>query len=163
MKEVLKQLSSFILPVTVLILVPFSIENNLSVRSLPALVAGVGFMGIGLSVMILTIASFKRIGKGTLAPWSPTKKLVVSGMHAYVRNPMIMGVLAVLIGESAAVLSLNIFLWAIVFFIINTVYFILYEEPDLERKFGDEYREYRKHVRRWIPALKPFKPGAAQQ
>ena len=96
--------------------------------------------------MFKTISSFIRIGKGTLAPWSPTKKLFIAGMHAYVRNPMIMGVLTVLIGESIAIISLNILVWAGFFFLLNTVVFILYEEPDLEKKFGDEYREYKRNV-----------------
>ena len=158
MKNVIKQLISFILPVTVLILVPLYIEKNMTVPFMPALVAGLVFICMGLSVMALTILTFIRIGKGTLAPWSPTRKLVTGGMYGHVRNPMIMGVLTVLVGESLAIGSWNIFTWAITFFIINNVYFVLYEEPILEKKFGDEYREYKSHVPRWIPRLKPFKP-----
>ena len=158
MKNVIKQLISFILPVTVLILVPLYIEKNITVRFVPALLPGLVFICMGLSVMALTILTFIRIGKGTLAPWSPTRKLVTGGMYGHVRNPMIMGVLTVLVGESLAIGSWNIFTWAITFFIINNVYFVLYEEPILEKKFGDEYREYKSHVPRWIPRLKPFKP-----
>jgi protein-S-isoprenylcysteine O-methyltransferase Ste14 len=57
---------------------------------------------------------------------------------------MIIGVLIVLIGESVSILSLNILIWALIFFIINNVYFLVYEEPDLEKRFGNEYREYKK-------------------
>ena len=108
--------------------------------------------------MARTIYAIIKIGKGTLAPWSPTKKLVISGMYRYTRNPMIMGVLTVLFGESLAILSLNIFIWAVIFFIVNTVWFILYEEPDLEKKFGEEYLEFKNNVPRWIPRATPFKP-----
>jgi protein-S-isoprenylcysteine O-methyltransferase Ste14 len=69
---------------------------------------------------------------------------------------MIMGVLTVLIGESLAILSFNILIWALIFFIINNVYFLVYEEPNLEKRFGNEYREYKRNVPRWIPRLKPF-------
>jgi Putative protein-S-isoprenylcysteine methyltransferase len=157
MKNVLKQLFSFILPVTVLILVPLDIEPNISVHHISALVAGIFFISIGLCIMIITIIKFFRIGKRTLAPWSPTKKLIIDGIYRYVRNPMIIGVLIVLIGESIAILSQSIFEWAFTFFIINNIYFVLLEEPLLEKKFGAEYQEYKKNVPRWIPSLKPFK------
>jgi protein-S-isoprenylcysteine O-methyltransferase Ste14 len=108
--------------------------------------------------MIQTISSFIKIGKGTLAPWSPPRRLIICGMYGYVRNPMILGVLTILIGETISILSLNIFIWAIVFFIINNVFFFAYEEPNLEKKFGDEYKEYKKNVPRWLPRFKPYKP-----
>ncbi|MEQ1585391.1 MAG: methyltransferase [Cyclobacteriaceae bacterium] len=154
---VIKQLISFLLPITVTIGVPLNIESNIHVRSTSLAIMGLLIMGMGLSGLVLTISAFLRIGKGTLAPWSPTKILVIHGLHRYVRNPMIMGVLAILIGESLAILSLPIFLWAVIFFIVNTILFITYEEPNLERKFGEDYRVYKRNVNRWIPKLKPFK------
>ena len=160
MKTVIKNIISFILPVTALIIVPLYIEPDISTKQVSALVTGLFIMCIGLYVMTLTISSFIRIGKGTLAPWSPTRKLVISGMYGHVRNPMISGVLIVLIGESIAILSLNIFIWAVIFFIINNIYFIIYEEPNLEKRFGDEFKEYKKNVPRWIPRLKPFVPDS---
>src|SRR5687768_409074 len=153
MKNLLKQIVSFILPVSVLVFVPLWIEKSRVVHYGFNLLFGLILILTGLSVMILTISSFITIGEGTLAPWSPTKKLVVRGLYRYVRNPMILGVLTVLLGEALCLQSKNILVWAILFFIINTVYFIIYEEPDLERRFGEEYREYKKHVSRWMPRL----------
>ncbi len=158
MKNIFKQIISFILPVTVLILVPLYIETNISIKNIPAFLTGLLLICIGLTGLVLTIATLIRIGDGTLAPWSPTNKLVVKGMYGYVRNPMILSVLITLIGESIAITSLNILLWAAVFFIINNLFFALYEEPNLKRRFGDEYQEYKNNVPRWIPGLKPFKP-----
>jgi protein-S-isoprenylcysteine O-methyltransferase Ste14 len=157
MKFQLKQIFSFILPVIVLIIIPLNIEKNFLPHNILALVAGLLLILTGLYIMILTITKFVRIGKGTLAPWSPTGKLVIAGLYRYVRNPMIIGVLIVLTGESIAILSLNIFIWTLIFFIINNIWFVYYEEPDLEKKFGDEYRKYKKNVPRWIPRLQPFK------
>lgn len=154
MKNVIKQIISFILPITVLILVPLYIERNISMKNFPTLLIGLFVMCAGLYIMTMTISTFIKIGRGTLAPWSPTRKLIVVGMYGHVRNPMIMGVLTVLIGESVAIMSLPIFIWAIIFFIINNIYFFLYEESNLEKKFGDEYREYKRNVPRWIPRLK---------
>jgi protein-S-isoprenylcysteine O-methyltransferase Ste14 len=154
MREILKQILSFILPVTVLILIPFSIENNLSIKNRWFFLIGLVIICLGLMVMILTITLFIREGKGTLAPWDPPKKLVTIGIYNHVRNPMILGVLTALLGESIAILSLKIGLWTLGFFIINHVYFIMYEEPCLERRFGAIYKEYKENVPRWIPAIK---------
>ena len=154
MRRILRQGLSFILPITVLILVPGYIEKNWLPKSLPTFLAGILIMCAGLVLMVKTISSIIRIGDGTLAPWSPTKKLVKTGLYAYVRNPMILGVLTVLIGESIAVSSENIFIWACIFFIVNNIFFFVYEEPNLQKKFGDEYWEYKKNVPRWAPRLK---------
>jgi protein-S-isoprenylcysteine O-methyltransferase Ste14 len=118
---------------------------------------GLALILLGLIIMVLTISSFIKIGKGTLAPWSPTKKMIIVGLYAYVRNPMILGVLIVLMGESILFLSLSIFAWAVIFFIINNIYFSLFEEPGLRNRFGDEYLEYKRNVPRWIPRRKPNK------
>ena len=158
LKNVIKQLFSFVLPVTVLVLIPLYIEQEISIKNTTTLIFGLLIICLGLFMMASTISMFIQIGKGTLAPWSPTRKLVISGIYRYVRNPMITGVLTVLIGESLAILSLPIFLWAMIFYLINTVYFILYEEPDLEKKFGDKYREYKRNVSRWLPRTTPYNP-----
>jgi protein-S-isoprenylcysteine O-methyltransferase Ste14 len=158
MKQFIKQLVSFILPVLVLVIVPLSVENDLSIHSKFAMVTGLLIMSAGLFIMEMTISSFIRIGKGTLAPWSPTRKLVLTSLYKYVRNPMILGVLTVLIGEAISILSVNILIWAIIFFIINNLWFVLFEEPDLEKRFGEEYKEYKRNVPRWIPRTKPFSP-----
>jgi protein-S-isoprenylcysteine O-methyltransferase Ste14 len=156
MMTVLKNILSFILPITVLIIVPLWIENDWAIHFDLSLICGLLLIVLGLVVMVLTISSFIRIGRGTLAPWNPTKKLVIRGLYRYVRNPMILGVLTVLLGEALAVKSENILIWAAAFFIINTIYFVIYEEPNLEHRFGKEYREYKKQVARWWPRLTAY-------
>ena len=158
MKNLLKQLLSFILPITVLVIVPLWVEKNWTVTAGFHLFAGSITILLGLTIMAFTISSFIRIGKGTLAPWSPPKKLVIKGLYRYVRNPMILGVLTVLLGETLALWSDNILVWAGEFFIINIIYFIIYEEPGLKKRFGDEYLEYKKHVSMWIPRRTPYYP-----
>jgi protein-S-isoprenylcysteine O-methyltransferase Ste14 len=155
MNKLIQQITSFILPITVLIIIPLLIEKDIKIKLITAFIAGLILMVSGLTVMTLTISGFIRIGRGTLAPWSPTQKLVTCGVYAYVRNPMILGVLIVLLGESLAILSSSILILA-VFFVVNNIWFLVYEEPDLQRKFGDLYTEYRKNVPRWIPRLKSW-------
>ena len=157
MKRTLYQIFSFILPIIVLIIVPLCIERDITIKFLPAFIIGIILMGIGLCFVSMSVVSIIMIGKGTLAPWAPSQHLVIAGMYGYVRNPMILGVLTVLIGESVSILSYRILIWALCFFLINTIWFIIFEEPSLEKKFGDEYRQYKKNVSRWIPRLKPFK------
>jgi protein-S-isoprenylcysteine O-methyltransferase Ste14 len=156
MKNLAKHLFSLILPITVLIIVPLCIENNTEVKSTTTFGVGIVFIALGLFLLTTTISMFAQFGKGTLAPWSPTKKLVIRGIYRYVRNPMIIGVLAILIGESIAIQSINILIWAGIFFIVNNLFFIIYEEPNLHQKFGDDYKEYRENVPRWIPRIKPY-------
>jgi protein-S-isoprenylcysteine O-methyltransferase Ste14 len=158
MKTIFKHLTSFILPITVLILVPRWIENDFTPKSLLPAISGVAFMLTGMGFLCTTIFSFFKNGKGTLAPWFPTRKLVITGLYRYMRNPMITGVLLVLTGETIFFLSGNIALWTIIFFAINNVYFLIYEEPSLENRFGDEYREYKRQVPRWIPRKTLFHP-----
>jgi protein-S-isoprenylcysteine O-methyltransferase Ste14 len=64
-------------------------------------VTGLALIAAGLALWTWTVRLFDRIGKGTLAPWDPTRHLVVEGPYAHVRNPMITAVLAVLLGEAA--------------------------------------------------------------
>ena len=114
-------------------------------------VLGAPFVAAGFAMWVWTVRLFARIGRGTLAPWDPTERLVVEGPYAHVRNPMITGVLSVLVGEALVLGSTAIAIWAAVFAVINHVFFLVYEEPSVERRFGDEYRRYKEQVPRWIP------------
>src|SRR5215212_7447030 len=112
MKNLLKQIVSFILPITVLVIVPLWIEKIWTINKGINLIFGLMLIFSGLIIMALTISSFIQTGKGTLAPWSPTKRLVIKGLYRYVRNPMILGVLIILIGEALSLSSRNILIWA---------------------------------------------------
>jgi protein-S-isoprenylcysteine O-methyltransferase Ste14 len=114
-------------------------------------VLGAALIGLGLYLVVRTIALFARVGQGTLAPWDPTSRLVVLGPYRHVRNPMISAVLAVLIGEALVFASPGLALYCAIFFAVNWIYFVLHEEPGLERRFGAAYREYKRAVPRWLP------------
>ena len=95
----LKQIRSFALPFVVAIVIPFCLIFDFRRGSLkvfdPWLVLQLGIGGLlclaGLVLLATTISLFVRRGKGTLAPWDPTSRLVVAGPYAYTRNPMISG------------------------------------------------------------------------
>jgi protein-S-isoprenylcysteine O-methyltransferase Ste14 len=98
------------------------------------------------------------IGNGTIMPWDPTRKLVTGSLYSYVRNPMILSLIIILVGEAILFASYGIALLAVLNLVINTVYFIFSEEPGLKKRFGEEYAEYKRNVPRWIPRLKPWRP-----
>ena len=117
---------------------------------------GLPLIALGLLLIVRTIALFVSVGRGTLAPWDPTTRLVVLGPYRYVRNPMISGVLFVLLSEAALFGSLALLLWFGLALAVNAVYMPLVEEPGLQRRFGEEYERYRAHVPRWIPRVRPW-------
>jgi protein-S-isoprenylcysteine O-methyltransferase Ste14 len=116
----------------------------------------VALLVAGLVFFAWCVGLFARVGRGTLAPWDPTRRLVVVGPYRHVRNPMISGVALMLLGEAVLWGSGAVGLWAAGFLLINHLYFLLLEEPGLERRFGPDYRIYKANVPRWIPRLQPW-------
>ena len=154
-----------VLPGTVAIFVPaalvwFSRDSQLAASPSnfmqPAFWIGILAITTGIGLAIWTTRLFLTVGEGTPAPWNPPRKFVVLGPYRYVRNPMIIGVLFILVGEALLLHSALIAAWMVVFFLLNAIYFPAIEEKDLERRFGNPYREYMKNVRRWIPRLSPW-------
>lgn len=121
---------------------------------------GIAIAAIGLFLAADAMRRFSAEGEGTLAPWDPPRKLVVRGTYRYVRNPMISGVLGILLGEAIFFGSIAIFKWFVFAAILNAIYMPLSEEPGLAARFGDDYLEYKRHVPRWIPRLTPWRPDA---
>ncbi len=111
---------------------------------------------LGLLLMVATIRLFVEVGKGTLAPWEPPKRLVVQGVYRHVRNPMISGVILVLLGESLLMASLPLVWWFLVVVVVNAVYIPLSEEPGLVERFGEAYLRYKQNVPRWVPRWTPW-------
>lgn len=160
-----------LLPGTVSVLVPALIligtGLNLGwgfrgVVSALAVLLGLSLIGAGFALWLWTVRLLARVGRGTLAPWDPTRSLVVEGPYRHVRNPMIAALLAVLAGEAALFGSLPLLIWFAAFFALNCVFFWLYEEPGLEHRFGDAYRAYRRNVPRWLPRRTPWTPPQPQ-
>jgi protein-S-isoprenylcysteine O-methyltransferase Ste14 len=126
-------------------------------RPLPMALGG-GLIAAGLVLFGWTVALFASVGEGTLAPWDATRRLVVHGVYRHVRNPMISGVLCILLGETALLGSLPLLGWCAGFLLVNALYMPLVEERGLERRFGGEYRLYKGNVPRWLPRLRPWSP-----
>jgi protein-S-isoprenylcysteine O-methyltransferase Ste14 len=106
---------------------------------------------VGLSILFRCIWDFARTGRGTLAPVDPPTVLVIKGLYRYVRNPMYVGVLTLLVGEAALFQSLPVLEYAAFCWAAFHLFVILYEEPALQHRFGSSYDEYRQSVSRWLP------------
>lgn len=158
-------LAIVVLPFSVTVLVPLWLARRDGVRwslgttapQLVALILGACALALGVSLFTSSLGRFARDGEGTLAPWDPPRRLVVSGPYRFVRNPMISGVLFILIGEAAVLRSISLAEWAALFFAVNALYIPLLEEPMLSTRFGVAYDEYRRHVPRLVPRLTPWK------
>jgi protein-S-isoprenylcysteine O-methyltransferase Ste14 len=166
-------LSFLLAPVTMTLVIPALIILRAGVRAPDygsPLTLGLAIIGsvliVGGVVMLLwTVYLFDRVGKGTLGVGDVLGQpvnLVVRGPYRHVRNPMISGVLAILLGEAAVASSWWLLLWFGVFFAILTTVIQVWEEPHLTKRFGHEYVTYRRNVPRWIPRLLAWEPGAVR-
>lgn len=149
-------LAVLLLPFVVTVIVPAFLLGQFG-GGQPALwqqAAGGLVFAAGFSLFAWCVALFVRVGRGTLAPWDPTTALVAVGPYRYVRNPMISGVAGILLAETLFFGSVTLLVWLVIFVAINHVYFMFSEEPGLEQRFGQSYREYKAAVPRWLPRLR---------
>ena len=118
------------------------------------------FLALGLFLAIWSVRTFyTKGGDGTPGPWRPVSNLIISGPYRYVRNPMILGVVNLLLFETALFSSISFLLWAIVFFVGNIIYFIFFEEKELIKRFGEDYEEYKNEVPMLFPKFSPYNKG----
>ena len=109
-------------------------------------------IGIGIAIYLHTAFwGFALRGQGMPAPIAPTQKLVVEGLHRYIRNPMYVGVMLVVWGQALLYWSRALAEYAAFLWLAFHVFVLLYEEPTLRRTFGEQYEAYRRRVPRWIP------------
>jgi protein-S-isoprenylcysteine O-methyltransferase Ste14 len=123
-------------------------------------VLGGGLMVAGLAVILHCTGLFSRLGRGTPVPIEPPDRLVIRGIYRYCRNPMYLGQLALLLGlfvyRGEALLLVHLALYAGVV----RAYVVRWEEPELRRRFGEEYLRYLERVPRWLPRRPPDEDGA---
>jgi len=118
------------------------------------LIIGLSLIIIGWPIALWSIYVQYRIGKGTPIPIVPTQKLIIFGPYKYCRNPMALGTIifytgiAILLNTISMLLILNP-----IVFIPILVFVKLVEEKELERRFGQEYLEYKKKTPFLIPKI----------
>lgn len=106
---------------------------------------------IGCTILFMCVIAFYAEGNGTLAHWNPPKKMITSGFYKYVRNPMYVGIILILIGESLIGGSLWLLGWLVFMTIAFNLHIRFVEEPWLARTFPDEWADYSRSTPRWWP------------
>ncbi|MDA8354362.1 MAG: isoprenylcysteine carboxylmethyltransferase family protein [Firmicutes bacterium] len=122
----------------------------------PLRVIGVLMLLAGVSVLIQAFVRFVVEGLGTPVPIAPPSRLVVGGMYRYVRNPMYVALIWVVVGQALILGQLPLLLYGAAFLLISATFVRWYEEPKLKRQFGADYEVYRRAVPAWWPRLRPW-------
>ena len=124
----------------------------------PLQALGVILIAAGAWVLLDSFVRFALHGLGTPAPVFPTRHLVVTGLYRYVRNPMYVAVIAVILGQSLVLGNARVLGYAALVWLAFHLFVFLYEEPTLRVTYGSEYAEFCSNVPRWVPRLTPRKP-----
>ena len=153
-------LFTLVVPGTVAVFVPLLIAQNRSPASGPTFAFALALFAAGGAIYARCVWDFATFGRGTPAPIDAPKKLVIRGLYRYTRNPMYVGVLAVILGWAVLFQAATLVIYALFLGICFHLFVVFYEERHLRREFGSEYDDYCTQVSRWMPRLprRPLNP-----
>lgn len=120
-------------------------------------IAGGILIALGSAGLLDSFARFAWRGLGTPAPVLPTRHLVVTGLYRYVRNPMYVSAVSVILGQALLFGNAMLLRYGGLVWLLFHIFVLAYEEPVLRAKFGPEYDVFCREVPRWIPRLRPWK------
>jgi protein-S-isoprenylcysteine O-methyltransferase Ste14 len=120
--------------------------------------AGALLLGLGLAALLESFARFALAGQGTPAPVLPTRRLVVTGLYRYVRNPMYLAVASIVLGQALILGDSRLLTYAVCLWAIFHLFVLAYEEPTLRRSFPEDAEAFFRNVPRWLPRLRPWRP-----
>jgi protein-S-isoprenylcysteine O-methyltransferase Ste14 len=118
---------------------------------------GIVLLILGGVLLLETFARFALQGRGTPAPIAPTKSLVVTGSYRFVRNPMYVAVVSLILGQALLFGNLIVLAYGLAAWLTVHLFVLSYEEPTLSATYGAQYDRYRANVRRWLPRLTPWR------
>jgi protein-S-isoprenylcysteine O-methyltransferase Ste14 len=148
--------------------VPWWILTRHGRSATPAAWEAVLVIAAGAALYVWCVWSFAAVGGGTPGPWDPPSRVVAAGPYRWVRNPIYLAALLIVLGEAWLFLSLPLLAYAGAVAAFFHLLVTGYEEPGLRRRFGRTYLEYQRTVPRWIPrrprpvrgpARRPGRPG----
>jgi protein-S-isoprenylcysteine O-methyltransferase Ste14 len=147
------------MPGVVAALVPYLITGGWvgSGAPLALQIGGAVLLAVGVAVFAHTVIRFVVEGLGTPFPGAPTKNLVVGGPYRYVRNPMYLAVIAIILGQAAILGSASLLVYAAIVWGTVASFVHFYEEPTLSSEYGEQYAAYRRAVRGWLPRATPWR------
>jgi protein-S-isoprenylcysteine O-methyltransferase Ste14 len=123
----------------------------------PIHLLGIVCVLVGLTSLIESMVQFVMRGRGTPAPVAPPSKLVVTGQYRYLRNPMYVAVVLIVLGQAAWLGSMALLVYGAILFVFFHVWVVCYEEPTLARQFGASFEQYRQGVHRWWPRIQAWR------
>jgi protein-S-isoprenylcysteine O-methyltransferase Ste14 len=113
--------------------------------------AAVPVIAVGAGLYAWCAWNFAAVGDGTPGPWDAPRRVVATGPYRWVRNPIYLAALLVILGEAWLFMSPPLLVYAAAMAVVCHLFVTGYEERKLSRQFGDSYLEYRRTVPRWIP------------
>jgi protein-S-isoprenylcysteine O-methyltransferase Ste14 len=122
-------------------------------------VPGIVAVAAGAILVLVCGMILSTRGIGTLRgeEWFMPREFVATGPFRFVRNPMSLGGAVLMTGIALTHRSTLALVLAAALFVVFHLVVVFLEEPGLEKRFGESYREYRRHVRRWLPRLRPWR------
>jgi protein-S-isoprenylcysteine O-methyltransferase Ste14 len=111
---------------------------------------------VGVAFLLFAFALF-ALHRGTPAPVAPTETLVVTGVYRFVRNPMYLAVLAIIVGQALLFGSWGLVVYAGTVLAMVVAFVKGYEEPTLISTYGEQYLDYRRNVPGWWPRFTPWR------
>jgi protein-S-isoprenylcysteine O-methyltransferase Ste14 len=138
-------------PGTVAVYVPWLIARGQPPAPPGYVAAALALFALGGAVYLRCLWDFAGFGGGTPAPVDAPRRLVVRGLYRHTRNPMYLGVLAVILGWAVLFRALPLLLYAAAVGGIFHLFTVFFEEPHLRKVFGSEYEAYCARVGRWVP------------
>lgn len=151
--------ATIVVPGTACFLIPYLILNGAQISLTPPpgilQVMAILIAGIGLYMVVWVSTAFVRQGKGTPIPIDPPTQFVITGLYRHVRNPMYVGAILIVLAEAVYFYYAWLVLYALGLWAILHIALVVFEEPQLKKRFGADYEQYLKTVPRWIPKLRP--------
>jgi protein-S-isoprenylcysteine O-methyltransferase Ste14 len=150
-------------PGTVAVVAPWWISRwqPSPAASWPLRAIGILLVSAGAPVLLDSFARFALQGSGTPAPVFPTRHLVATGLYGYVRNPMYVAVVSLILGQAAIFANLRLAAYGALVWLAFHLFVLLYEEPTLRASYGGEYERFCQAVPRWIPRVHPWRDSQA--
>lgn len=134
---------------TFLMIILYFTTTSITVVKFPTNLIGIVFIVLGIGITLQVSRKFKSIDT-EIHTFKKPKKLTTKGFFRYTRNPIYLGFLIGLIGVFVVLGSLTSLIGALIFFIFSNNWYIPFEEKQLETEFGEQYKNYKMNVRRWI-------------
>jgi protein-S-isoprenylcysteine O-methyltransferase Ste14 len=119
--------------------------------------AGIALIVAGVPGVLDSFGRFALVGLGTPAPIAPPRHLVVSGLYRYVRNPIYVALVSVILGQGLLFADGGLLVYGALLWLFFHLAVVVSEEPTLRQSFGSEYQSYCANVPRWLPRLRPWR------